>query len=61
MNKKQIRGTIRGFAGRIEEEAGRLIGNCELQRRGIAKKLSGRSERRAGDATETIKLVLRRR
>jgi len=60
MNKKQFRGTIRGLAGKFEEETGKLLGNQELQRRGLAKKVSGRIERLAGDATETIKSVLRR-
>ena len=60
MNTKQVRGTVRGFAGRLEEETGRLIGNRELQRRGSAKKASARLERLAGDATEMIKAALRR-
>jgi uncharacterized protein YjbJ (UPF0337 family) len=60
MNRKQVRGTVRGLAGRLEEETGKLIGNWELQQRGIEKKISAKMERTAGDATEAIKAVLRR-
>lgn len=60
MNKKQIRGLMRGFAGSVEEQAGKLVGNRELQRRGSARIVSARIERFAGNATELIKNVLRR-
>ena len=60
MNRQQIRGTVRGLAGKLEEETGKLLGNWKLQHRGFAKKISGRAERLAGDATEAIKNVLRR-
>jgi uncharacterized protein YjbJ (UPF0337 family) len=60
MNKKQIRGTVRGLLGKLEEEIGKLLGNWDLRRNGIAKKISGKTERLAGDATELIKHALRR-
>lgn len=60
MNAKQVRGTVREFAGRLEEETGKLIGNRELQLRGIEKRISARVERNIGDAAETIKAALRR-
>ena len=60
MNKKQIRGIVRGFAGSVEEQAGKLVGNREMQRRGGARIASAKIERFAGDATAMIKTVLRR-
>jgi uncharacterized protein YjbJ (UPF0337 family) len=60
MNRKQIRGTVRGFAGKMEEEVGKLLGNWGLRRSGVARKISGRTEKLAGDATELIKHALRR-
>jgi uncharacterized protein YjbJ (UPF0337 family) len=60
MNRKQIRGTVRGLAGKLEEEAGKILGNWGMRRNGVAKKISGRAERLAGDATELIKHALRR-
>lgn len=60
MNRKQVRGTVRGFAGRLEEETGKLIGNREWQRRGMEKKISAKIEKLAGDATEAIRAMLGR-
>ena len=60
MNRKQIRGTVRGLAGKVEEQVGKLLGNWGLRRSGVAKKISGKAERLAGDATELIKHALRR-
>ena len=60
MNRAQVRGTVRGFAGRVQEEAGRLLGNRAMQLRGIAKTVSAKTERNLGNAAETIKAALRR-
>jgi len=60
MNRMQVRGTVRGFTGRLEEVIGKLIGNRELQLRGIAKKISAKAERIAGDAAAMVKAALRR-
>lgn len=60
MNRAQVRGTVRGFAGRLEEETGRLIGNREMQLRGIEKTISAKAEKSLGDAAEIIKAALRR-
>jgi uncharacterized protein YjbJ (UPF0337 family) len=59
MNRNQIRGTMRGFAGRLEEEAGKLIGHRGLQLRGIEKRISAKAERTAGDAFELVRAALR--
>ncbi len=59
MNRNQFRGTVRGIAGMLEEETGKLIGNRELQLRGVRKRVSGKAERIAGDAFEMVKAALR--
>jgi len=60
MNRKQIRGAARSIVGDMEQMTGKLIGNWNLQRRGIARKMSGKTEALAGNAMETIKAALRR-
>ena len=60
MNRMQVRSTMREFAGKLEEETGKLIGNLEMQQRGIRKTFSANAERIIGDAAETIKAVFRR-
>jgi uncharacterized protein YjbJ (UPF0337 family) len=60
MNKKQLRGTVRSFVGELEQMTGKLIGNWGLQRRGMARRISGKTEALAGNALATIKAAIRR-
>jgi uncharacterized protein YjbJ (UPF0337 family) len=61
MNKMQLRGRLWEFTGSLQMAAGRLVGNRDLQRRGMAKKNSGRVEGLGGSALAIIKAALRRR
>jgi len=60
MNGAQVRGAVRGFAGRLEEETGRLIGNQAMRLRGVEKRISAKAERNLGDAAAMIEAILRR-
>ncbi len=60
MNKMQIRGTVREVTGTLQEKIGKLIGNRQMQLRGIEKTFSAKAERIIGDATETIQSALKR-
>lgn len=60
MNRKQIHGAINGAVGRVEEATGKLIGNRDLQRRGLSRRISAKSESLAGNAMAAIKMALRR-
>jgi len=55
MNKNQIKGAAKDLAGKVQEEAGKLIGNKEQQVKGLGKQLSGKAEKIYGDAKEAIK------
>lgn len=61
MNKKQLRGEARTFFGRLEQAAGKLTGNWNMQRRGMTRKISGKAEALAGNAMEAIRAAIRRR
>jgi uncharacterized protein YjbJ (UPF0337 family) len=60
MNKMQLRGSVRQFAGRVEEQTGKLLGNPRLQRLGFEKIAAAKVDRIVGDAAELIKAALRR-
>ncbi len=60
MNKKQLRGTARSLVGELEQVVGKLIGNWDLQRRGMTRKISGKTEALAGNALATIRAAIRR-
>ena len=55
MNKDQVKGEARDIAGKIQEEAGKLVGSKEQQAKGLSKQVAGKVQKGAGDAKESIK------
>jgi uncharacterized protein YjbJ (UPF0337 family) len=55
MNKNQIKGAAKDIAGKVQEEAGKLVGNKEQQVKGLNKQISGKAEKAFGDVKEAIK------
>lgn len=55
MNKNQVRGVTKDIAGKVQEEAGKLVGSKEQQIKGIGKQIAGTAEKNYGDAKEAIK------
>jgi len=52
MNNNQIKGTAKNIAGKVQEEAGKLIGNKEQQVKGLGKQIAGKAQKTFGDAKE---------
>lgn len=54
MNRNQIGGTVCYLAGKVQEEAGKLVVNKEQQAKGIYihNQISGNAEKLLGDAKE---------
>jgi uncharacterized protein YjbJ (UPF0337 family) len=55
MNKDQVKGVLKDIAGKVQEEAGKLVGSKEQQVKGLGKQISGKAEKTYGDAKEVIK------
>jgi uncharacterized protein YjbJ (UPF0337 family) len=55
MNKDQVKGEARDLAGKVQEEAGKLVGSKEQQAKGLSKQLSGKVQKGIGDAKESMK------
>ena len=55
INKNQVQGTVKGAVGKIQEEAGKLVGNNELEAKGILKQAQGKAEKSLGDVKERVK------
>jgi len=55
MNKNQVQGVVKDIAGKVQEEAGKLIGSKEQQAKGLNKQIAGKAEKVYGDAKEAIK------
>jgi uncharacterized protein YjbJ (UPF0337 family) len=55
MNKDQVKGTLKDVTGKVQEEAGKLVGSKKQQASGLDKQISGKAEKAFGDAKETAK------
>ena len=55
MNKDQVKGGVKDVAGKIQEQAGKLLGSKEQQVKGLSKQISGKVQKNVGDAKEAIK------
>lgn len=55
MNKDQVKGTAKDIGGKIQEEAGKLVGNSEQQAKGLNKQAEGKLQKGLGDAKEAVK------
>ena len=55
MNKEQVQGTLKHFAGIVQEQLGELIGSPDLQIKGIQWQATGMAEKRIGDVRGLIR------
>lgn len=55
MNKNQVQGTVKDMAGKVQQEAGKLVGNKEQQAKGLQKQVEGKAEKQLGNTKEVIK------
>lgn len=55
MNKNQVNGTVKDIAGTVQEKTGKLIGNPDLEAKGLQKQVEGKAEKRLGDVKEIVK------
>jgi len=54
MNKDQVKGAAKIVAGKIQEEAGKLIGSSEQFVKGVKRQIAGKALKGRGDVKETI-------
>ncbi len=55
MNTSQFTGSLKDVAGRVQEKAGKLLGNRGLQAKGARNRTAGRVQKTFGDAKEILK------
>jgi uncharacterized protein YjbJ (UPF0337 family) len=60
MNKDQVKGAVKEAAGKVQSEAGKLVGSKEQQAKGMAREIAGKAEKKLGDAKETVKAATKR-
>ena len=57
MNKDQVQGTAKNFAGIVQEETGKLIGSKTQQLKGLQNQVQGKADVSLGNAEEVIQDV----
>lgn len=55
VNKNQVKGAIKDAAGKVQKEAGKLIGNPSQEAKGLQKQVEGKAEKAWGDVKEVVK------
>lgn len=55
MNKDQVEGRVEEVKGKVKEVAGKVVGNSELELKGVIQKNSGKIQAAFGDAKDDIK------
>lgn len=55
MNKHQVEGRVDQAAGKAKEVAGRVVGNENLEAKGLAEQAKGKTQAGYGDAKEDVK------
>jgi uncharacterized protein YjbJ (UPF0337 family) len=55
MNKDQIKGAAKDAVGKVQQQAGKVIGSTGQQVRGIEKQIAGKVQKGYGDVKEAIK------
>jgi uncharacterized protein YjbJ (UPF0337 family) len=54
MNKDQVKGKAKDIGGKIQEEAGKLVGSEEQQAKGLANQVEGKTQEKLGNLKESI-------
>ncbi len=52
MNKDQVKGVVKDVAGKVQEQAGKLVGSKDQQVKGLSKQISGKVQKGFGDAEQ---------
>jgi uncharacterized protein YjbJ (UPF0337 family) len=55
MNKDQVKGVTKDAVGKVQQEAGKVVGSKEQQVKGMEKQVAGKVQKSYGDAKEAIK------
>jgi uncharacterized protein YjbJ (UPF0337 family) len=55
MNKDQIKGAVKDVAGKVQQEAGSLVGSVQQQVKGAGLQAEGKAQKHIGDAEQVQK------
>jgi uncharacterized protein YjbJ (UPF0337 family) len=55
MNKDQVKGAAKEVAGKVQQQAGKLVGSKEQQIKGLSKQIAGKAQEDVGDVKQSVK------
>lgn len=55
MNANQFNGTVKAIVGKLQEQAGHVLGNKRQMLRGLQRQVLGAAEKRLGDHQESAR------
>ena len=55
VNKNQVKGAAKDIVGKVQEEAGKLVGSKEQQAKGLKKQVEGKVQQQIGNLEEAVK------
>jgi uncharacterized protein YjbJ (UPF0337 family) len=55
LNKDQIKGSAKDIGGKVQEEAGKLVGSKEQQVKGLVKQAEGKLQQQVGNLKAAVK------
>ena len=55
MNSNQVKGVAKDVAGKVQEKAGKVLGNPTQQIKGLAKQGEGKMQKAVGDVQQAVK------
>jgi len=55
MNKDQVKGGAKVVAGKVQEQAGKLVGSKKQQVKGLSKQIAGKLQKGVGDVKQSVK------
>jgi uncharacterized protein YjbJ (UPF0337 family) len=60
MNKDQVKGAAKDVIGKVQEDAGKLVGSKEQQIKGLSKQITGKAQKGLGDVKQAVEDIKKR-
>ena len=57
MNKDQVKGAAKDVVGKVQEQAGKLVGSKKQQIKGLSRQISGKLQKGVGDVKQSAEDV----
>ena len=60
MNPDQVKGLAKDIAGKLQEQAGKLVGSKDQQVKGLEKQIGGKLQKTVGDGKQAVEELIKK-